>query len=81
MRFPDLPELSNMLSKESVDALQSCKEQGDNGPILKSVFQSLITSDKTIVATTLLVILDRLSNEGKNWSLTFNEYLNKLNRN
>lgn len=70
-----------MLSKESVDALQSCKEQGDNGLILKSVFQSLITSDKTIVATTLLVILDRLSNEGKNWSLTFNEYLNKLNRN
>ncbi|CAB3235492.1 unnamed protein product [Arctia plantaginis] len=58
-----LPELVNMLSKESVDILQCCEEQGDNGTILKSVFQSLMTSDKTIVASTLLAILDRLDKE------------------
>ncbi|CAH1635614.1 unnamed protein product [Spodoptera littoralis] len=58
-----LPELANMLSKESVDNLLGHQEQGDSQTFLKPVFHSLMTSDKTVVANTLNNLLDRLSKE------------------
>ncbi|XP_049870761.1 mannose-6-phosphate isomerase [Pectinophora gossypiella] len=58
-----LPELTSILSKESVDVLQACEGQGDNDKVLRDVFHSLMTSDKTAIANSLQSLLTRLENE------------------
>lgn len=58
-----LPELSNFLSKVSVDGLLSHQEKGDSQTVLKPVFQSLMTSDKAVVASSLKNLLDRLEKQ------------------
>nr|XP_021195436.2 mannose-6-phosphate isomerase [Helicoverpa armigera] len=58
-----LPEVANMLSKESIDNFLAQQEQGDSQIVLKPVFHSLMTSDKAVVASTLKSLLERLEKE------------------
>lgn len=58
-----LPELVNMLSKESVNNLLAHQDQGGNNSVLKPVFNSLMKCDQSIVASNLLSLLDRLDKE------------------
>lgn len=62
--FSELPELNNILSKESVDNFLSHREQGESDKVLKPLFNSLMTCDKDAVASSLKSLLKRLSNEG-----------------
>ncbi|KAJ2947417.1 hypothetical protein O0L34_g17196 [Tuta absoluta] len=59
----NLPELTSILSKEAVDTLQANEDQGDSGPVLKTVFHSLMSCDKTTLANSLTSYLDRLEKE------------------
>ncbi|CAK1579274.1 unnamed protein product [Parnassius mnemosyne] len=57
-----LPELTKILSKESVNSL--IQNEDDNPELLiKQVFQSLMTCDKSVVANSLEELLKRLNNE------------------
>ncbi|KOB72543.1 Mannose-6-phosphate isomerase [Operophtera brumata] len=58
-----LPELSQILSKESVDSFLSHGEQGESDKVLKPVFHSLMSCDKDAVANSLKSLLERLPNE------------------
>ncbi|XP_045496465.1 mannose-6-phosphate isomerase [Colias croceus] len=57
-----LPELKEILSEASVNALVQSAD-GDSTSSLKDVFQSLMTSDKSKIASALDSFLNRLENE------------------
>ncbi|CAH2040401.1 unnamed protein product, partial [Iphiclides podalirius] len=56
-----LPELTEILSKPSVEALLSY-EAGDAELLLKQVFESLMTCDKSVVAKSIEALMKRLTN-------------------
>ncbi|XP_026744496.1 mannose-6-phosphate isomerase [Trichoplusia ni] len=56
----NLPELTSILSKDSVDNLLAYQEQGESGTVLKPLFQALMTSDKGAITKSLQSLLDRL---------------------
>ncbi|GBP47959.1 Mannose-6-phosphate isomerase [Eumeta japonica] len=60
-----VPELTEMLSEESVQAVLSLNEQGDNAKAaLKKLFCSLMTTDKEVIAKNLQNLLARLKIQG-----------------
>lgn len=61
---PDLPELTSILPKDSVDNLLAYQEQGESGTVLRPVFQALMTSDKGAIGKSLQSLLDRLEKAG-----------------
>ncbi|KPJ14523.1 Mannose-6-phosphate isomerase [Papilio machaon] len=55
-----LPELTEILSKDSLDGILKY-EEGDSTLVLKKVFDSLMSNDKTVVAKSLEKYIKRLS--------------------
>ncbi|XP_053605729.1 mannose-6-phosphate isomerase isoform X2 [Plodia interpunctella] len=58
-----LPELTQVLPKESVSALLTNEEHGDSDRVLKKVFHELMICDKAAIANALKSFLKRLENE------------------
>ncbi|XP_014359243.2 mannose-6-phosphate isomerase [Papilio machaon] len=68
-----LPELTEILSKDSLDGILKY-EEGDSALVLKKVFDSLMSNDKTIVAKSLEKYIKRISSadESVKSALLFN---------
>ncbi|XP_063542506.1 mannose-6-phosphate isomerase [Cydia strobilella] len=73
-----LPELTRILSEESVNTFLAHKESGESGVALKQVFSSLMTCDKAAVAGSLQSLLDRLEKEESSQSSLLYPLLRRL---
>lgn len=58
-----IPELTKILSEESVTVLMTHDEQGDSGKALKMVFQSLMITNSDVIVESLNKFLKRLGKE------------------
>lgn len=63
--FTEIPEFDELFSEETVFAVLSHNERSVNSKaIVKDVFESLMTRDKSVIADTLLTLMARLDTEG-----------------
>ncbi|XP_031770343.1 mannose-6-phosphate isomerase isoform X2 [Galleria mellonella] len=58
-----LPELTQILPQDAVDAILAHEEQGNSDKVLKQVIKALMLCDKTAIANSLKNLLARLENE------------------
>ncbi|XP_059053458.1 mannose-6-phosphate isomerase [Achroia grisella] len=58
-----LPELTEILPQDAVNAILAHEEQGNSNKVLKQVVQGLMLCDKTAIANSLKSLVTRLENE------------------
>lgn len=66
--FSELPELTNILSKEAVHRVLTNQDQGDNDKILRPLFESLMTCEKASVSNSLQNLINRLEKDGMDYN-------------
>lgn len=67
MYVTELPELTKLLSKESVYDLLAYEEKGDGAgiKIIQLMFHSLMTNDKSVIENNLQALMTRLKKAGE----------------